>query len=146
MCAPETWLRTLGQDHGEITIGEYDYEKQKRERIEKIKFWTLDPTVELVNQVERMVNAIANFDPKLIKYLQSVYSGDHGQQKFRFASKLLLMYEGILHSQVYALSDVACKKDNGEVLKNTIMKPLSEGVNKIEDSWIKFEFDSASSK
>eukprot|EP00956_Cyclotella_meneghiniana_P011912 scaffold16752_cov85-Cyclotella_meneghiniana.AAC.6 len=80
VCVPERRLSVLGQDHGQIKTGDFDYEKTKGQRIEKIKFWTLDPAAELVNKVERMVNSIADIDPKYIKYLQSAYSGDHGKQ------------------------------------------------------------------
>ena len=59
-----------------------------------------------------------------VKYLQSAYSGDHGQQKFCFASKLLLKYEETVHPAVYALADVACKKDTHIVLKGTVMDEL----------------------
>ena len=51
MC-PEKQLQALGQDHGEIKTGEFDYEKVKAHRIEKIKYWMLDPADELVTKVE----------------------------------------------------------------------------------------------
>ena len=141
---PENRLRELGNDHGEVTTGEFLYEKAKGERIEKIRYWTLDPAVELVNKVERMVNGIDDFDPENIEYTHSAYSGDHGCQKFRMASKLFMKYMDEDKTDIYALADVSCKKDNGVVLKNTIMEAMTAGVNKVEDSALKFTYHEGS--
>ncbi len=51
------------------------------------------------------------------------------------------MKDGTKRKQIYPLGDVLCRKDSGTVLKN-----LTESVNKVEESSVKFVVDDKSKK
>ena len=94
-----------------------------------------------------MANGIDKFDPEKIDYIHSTYGGDHGKGKFRFVSKLIFkMKDGTKRTQIYPLGDVLCHKDSGTVLKATVIPNLTESVNKVEESSVKFVFDDKSKK
>ena len=56
------------------------------------------------------------------------------------------MKNGDEYTQVFGLADVACRKDNGDILENTCIKPLMNGVNDIKESDILFSYDSDDDK
>ena len=148
VCVPEIQYRMLATEVGEIKSGVLAYAKKAGERKEQLKWWTMDPASEFISQLECMVNTIPSFHPNNIKNIVSAFSGDHGQKKFRAASKLLLEMMGLenVFESIYPLADLACKKDSGEVLKSTIMPNLVPGVNKIEDSSVKFNLNESTKK
>ena len=59
----------------------------------------------------------------------------------RFGAKLVIGLKGNKTKAVavYPLADVKCKKDTGEVFKETIHKNLAAGINKVEHGRVKFE-------
>ena len=76
-----------------------------------------------------------------------MYAGDHGKSKHRFGSKLVIrLKEGKNATQIYALADIACTKDTGEVFRSTVMHTLAKGVNKVEDGRVQFTQDEESKK
>ena len=78
----------------------------------------------------------------MIKSVTSIYTGDHGKGKLCFGSKLVVRTkQGDTRkkwSVIYPLADVKCKKDNGDIFKNTVKKNLAEGINKVEHGKIRF--------
>ena len=146
-CDSESAWRKIGEDHAEITTGVFEYIAKEGERPEKCIWWTMKPMDELKRKIEDMVNGIEDFDPKYIEYIHTAYGGDHGKGKFRFVSKLILrLTNGKKICRVYPLGDISCRKDNGIILKNTIIPSLSVGINQVEECSLKFEFDQTTEK
>ena len=142
----EDWRR-LGRDHGEIKNGTWLYDKKDGKRKEKVQWWTMDAAEELEIRCTDFANSTDDFCPSMIEYIQSIYTGDHGLGKFRMGAKLVLGLKGEDKAVVvYPLADVKCKKDTGEVFKETVHKNLAAGINKVEDGRVKFEKNVATGK
>ena len=136
----ETKLRALGADHGEITHGTYHYtDPANPDKVkEEVRYWYKDVVFEFIQAVEGIINGY-ELDPELIEFIHIAHGGDHGKEKFRFASKLVVkMKDGTYYDDVFGLADVACKKDHAIILDNTVLPPLMEGINIIEDSDLVF--------
>ena len=66
------------------------------------------------------------------------HGGDHGKGKFRLTTKIIVKTNsGENISIIYPLADVKCKKDNGAVIKSTILPKIVSGVNRLADCSIK---------
>ena len=142
VCVPEREFRILGDDHGDIKVGEYAYEHTPGKGKELCKHWCRDPMAELIRKAEMYANSIEQFNPKFVTYMYTVYGGDHGKGKFRFPSKFIVKYKGReLWDTKYQLGEVDCKKDTDEVLRNTIMPDLVAGINSVEECCLKFSFN-----
>jgi hypothetical protein len=138
----EKRLRRLGADCGLITHGTYHYSDPANpgKVKELVRYWTKDPVVELLQSLQGMVNGYL-LHPADIQYIHVVQSGDHGKNKFRFATKVVVgMNDGTTYSDVFGLADVDCKKDHPIILEETIMPVLVEGINKMHDSEILFYY------
>ena len=135
----EAWHR-LGADHGEIKHGKWSYDKKDGKRPEAVQWWTMDPAAELELRLDDFSNESPDFHPDKIDFIQSIYTGDHGIGRFRFGAKLVIALKDRNQGKfvlVYPLADVKCKKDTGEVLKETVHKNLAEGINKVEHGRVK---------
>lgn len=144
----EKRLRELGKDCGEITHGVYAFSDPNNPSKVKelVRYWTKDPVHELLQSLEGMMNG-HGISPSEIKYIHVVHGGDHGKNKFRFATKVVLcMSDGTLYSDVFGIADVACKKDHPIILENTIMPVLIDGINSIYDSDLLFSYSSATNE
>eukprot|EP00986_Skeletonema_menzelii_P012891 scaffold7282_cov81-Skeletonema_menzelii.AAC.1 len=134
-------LQAISEGYGDITHGTYDYidpKKPGRTTAEKIRFWWKDPVLETVASVTGLVNGYG-LSPDDILFIHAVYGGDHGKNKFRFCGKVVIKTkDGKYYDDVFGLADVACKKDNGMVLDNTVMPHLVEGINVMEASGFVF--------
>ena len=140
----EKHLRALGVDHGEIKHGTYYYsDPSNPSKVkEEVRYWTKDPVYEFIQMLEGLINGYS-LSPLEIDYIHIVHGGDHGKNKFRFASKVILcMKNGESYSQVFGLADVACRKDYEIILDNTCMPSLVEGINTIEECDILFLYAS----
>ncbi len=140
----EKHLRALGVDHGEIKHGTYYYsDPSNPSKVkEEVRYWTKDPVYEFIQTLEGLINGYS-LSPLEIDYIHIVHGGDHGKNKFRFASKVILcMKNGESYSQVFGLADVACRKDHAIILDNTCMPSLVEGINTIEECDILFSYES----
>ena len=140
----EKHLRALGVDHGEIKHGTYYYsDPSNPSKVkEEVRYWTKDPVYEFMQMLEGLINGYS-LSPLEIDYIHIVHGGDHGKNKFRFASKVILcMKIGESYSQVFGLADVACRKDRAIILDNTCMPSLVEGINTIEECDILFSYES----
>ncbi|KAL7539781.1 hypothetical protein ACHAXR_011204 [Thalassiosira sp. AJA248-18] len=147
-CVSEGVWRRLGEDHGEIDSGKYKYYKggDKSKRPEICPWWTMDPVHELELRLQDFANEHNSFHPSQIGDISSIYTGDHGLGKLRFGTKLVVTFYSTQNptektnkwTTIYPLADVKCKKDNGEIFRETVMKNLSSGINKIEKGKVKF--------
>ena len=64
-----------------------------------------------------------------INRINIVVGGDHCQGAFRFPMKILyIMNNGARH-----MGYILCKKDNGIILKNTIIKDLGDSINSLNE-------------
>ena len=64
-----------------------------------------------------------------------VVGGDHGQGVFRFPMKILyIMNNGNRHESIQPVGYILCKKDNGIILKNTIIKDVGDSINSLNES------------
>ena len=146
-CISEKNWQKLGEDHGKISTGTFVYEHTPGKRPEKCTWWTMDPADEFISKLVGLLNGKADFDPKNIECIQMAFGGDHGKGKFRFVAKLIITMkskENLI--AIYPLGDIKCKKDNGVVLKNSILANLRNGIHKIEDGKVEFYFDAETNK
>ena len=148
VCVPESKYRMLATEVGEIKTGILACAKKPDEREEQLKWWTMDPAAEFISQLECMINTVPSFQPDNIKHIVFAFSGDHGQKKFRAASKLCLEMTGLekVFESIFPVADLVCNKDSGEILKSTIMPNLIPGVNKIESSSVTFNLNDSTNK
>ena len=141
---PEWRVRELGTDNGVIICGSYLYsDPTNPNRVkEEVQYWTKDPLFEVLESVHSIINGW-KLHPNNVKDISIIHGGDHGKQKFRFATKVIIrMNNGQSYAQVFGLADVACRKDHGEILDNTCMPYLIPGINEIFDSDIVLEHSS----
>ena len=69
-----------------------------------------------------------------IKRIGIVVGGDHGQGAFRFPMKILyIMKDDTRHESIQPVGYILCKKDNGIILKNTIIKDLGDSINSLKE-------------
>jgi hypothetical protein len=97
----EKHLRALGVDHGEIKHRTYYYaDLSNPSKVkEEVRYWTKDPVYEFIQMLEGLINGYS-LSPLEIEYIHIVHGGDHGKNKFRFASKVILcMKNGESYSQ-----------------------------------------------
>ena len=124
----------LGDDHGEIDTGTYYQWKGVGLRKEKMDWWTRDALDELKRKVSGYINSVKGFKVEDIEFISTVCGSDHGKGKFRFVSKLIIdMKGGKSQEVIYQLGEIDCKKDSGEVLKNTIGDKIINGINAVEN-------------
>ena len=132
----EKHMRALGIDHGEIKHGTYYYSDTTNPTKvkEEVRYWTKDPVYEFVRMLQGLLNGY-DLNPSDVDFTHIIHGGDHGKNKFHFASKLVLHVKtGTSYSRVFGLADVACMKDHAVILNNTCMPILMEGINTIEQS------------
>ena len=80
-----------------------------------------------------------------INRIDIVVGGDHGQGAFRFPMKILyIMKDDTKHESIQPVGYILCKKDNGIILKNTIIKDLADS-NKLLNESISFNNQQLSS-
>jgi hypothetical protein len=109
---------------------------------EKVWYWSKDPVYEFVQTLQVTLNGY-DINPSDIDFIHIIHGGDHGKDKFRFASKLVLHVKaGKSYSQVFRLADVACRKDHAVILTNTCMPLLMEEINTIKESDVVFSYAS----
>ena len=77
-----------------------------------------------------------NVQPHMVEWENFVVSGDHGQGAFRVAFRCIVKVFGSkeLLYKTASVSDVYCRKDTGEFLKNTILDWMTEDLKIINDS------------
>ena len=88
---PDRRVQQLGTDHGVITCGTYLYsDPTNPNRVkEEVQYWMKDPVYEFLQSVDSLINGW-ELHPENIKDISIIHGGDHGKQKFRFASKVII--------------------------------------------------------
>ena len=70
-----------------------------------------------------------------INRIDIIVGGDHGQGAFRFPMKILfILNNGNRHESIQPGGYILCQKDQGIILKNTIIKDLGESINLLNES------------
>ena len=79
--------------------------------------------------------------PRLIKRIRLVFGGDHGKGAFRLCFLILICYEGgeLPVYTTVACADVYCRKEEGLILEETIMKWLEADLKRVFDSELVIE-------
>ena len=76
-----------------------------------------------------------DIDLSTIDKIYIVVGGDHGQGTFRFLMKILYITSNEKrHKSIQPEGCILCKKDNGIILKNTIIKDLGDSINLLNES------------
>ena len=86
----EEKLRELGMNHGKIKHGTYHYtDPENPDKVkEEVRYWYKDPVHEFLLALEGLINGY-ELNPNEIDFIHIAHGGDHGKEKFRFASKLI---------------------------------------------------------
>ena len=80
-----------------------------------------------------------NLCPSDIDFVHVCHGGDHGKDKFRFTTKLIVkMKNGKYYEVIFPLADIKCSKDSGTVIKNTILDKIDSGINSVATSRVEF--------
>ena len=70
-----------------------------------------------------------------ISRIDIVVAGDHGQGVFWFPIDILyIMNNGNRHESIQPMDYILCKKDNGIILKNVIIKDIGDSINSLNES------------
>ncbi len=91
-----------------------------------IPFWYKRPEIFLQKQLKNMIDL--SLLPQLIK-VDIIIGGDHGGGKFRMSMKVnFRLVEKKTHSYLTQIASVSYSKDNTEILKETVLNPIGEGL------------------
>ena len=60
-----------------------------------VQWWALDPAKQIEMRLTRMANEVEYFEQNKIKTIQDINTGDHGQKKQRWGSKLVVRFDGL---------------------------------------------------
>ena len=72
-----------------------------------------------------------------IDRIDIVFGGDYGQGAYRFPMKVLyIMNNEKRYESIQPVGYILCKKDNGLILKNTIIKDLGDSINLLNESML----------
>ena len=109
---------------GEMIVpqfGIYKYIHEVGSKPELILYWIRDSTVIFKKEICLLVKPnLLNLDD--ISRINVIMEGDHGQGAFRFPIKLLFVMKSWKNVERESSGAyILCKKDNGEILKNTII-------------------------
>ena len=78
-----------------------------------------------------------DIDISNINRIDIVVGGDHGQGAFRFPMKILcIMNNSNRHESIQPVGYILCKKDNGIILKNIIIKYFGNSINVLNESML----------
>ena len=134
MFEPENVMTSLSGDMILPKFGEYKYNNMEKEtKPEHILFWVRD-TVAVFKKETQMLIDSGDIDILNISRIDIVVGGDHGQGAFRFPMKILyIMKDDTRHESIQPVGYILCKKDNGIILKNTIIKDLGDSINSLKE-------------
>ena len=90
-----------------------------------IPYWYKRPDLYLQKQLKSMIDL--SLLPSLIKVI--IIGGDHGGGKFRMSMKVnFRLAEKKTHSYLTQIASVSFSKDKLEILKETVLDPIGEGL------------------
>ena len=131
----ENIMKSLRGDMILPKFGEYKYNNIERgSKLEHILFWVRD-TVAIFKKETQLLIECGDMNISNINRIDIVVGGDHGQGAFRFPMEILyIMNNGNRHESIQPMGYILCKKDNGIILKNTIIKYFGDSINSLNES------------
>jgi hypothetical protein len=116
-------------------FGDNDYpptvDKKVLEDKTVIPFWYKRPDRLLQDQLQNMIHPDKL---KVLKQLDIVIGGDHGGGKFRMTMKVnFRLSENKTVSYLTQIASVSFSKDETKILKDTVLKPVGEGLQLIAE-------------
>ena len=135
MFEPENIMKSLSREMILPKFNECKYNNiEKGSKPEHILFWVRD-TVAVFKKETQLLIESGDTDISNINRTDIVVSGDHCQGAFRFPMKILyIMNNGNIHESIQLMGYILCNKDNGIILKNTIIKDLGDSINSLNES------------
>lgn len=146
IAVPDYRMRAIAGEDSPIVHDVYKYkDPENPDKVtEDIRYWTKDVVFEVLKSVGNIMNGYG-LDTTMIEFINVCFGGDHGKEKFRFAAKIVLKTkDGAYYDDVFGLADVACKKDSADVLDNTCMPAMINGMNAVEDGTFVFTHEKES--
>jgi len=118
-----------------LFFGDNDYpptvDKKVLEDKTVIPFWYKRPDLLLQHQLKSMIDAEKL---KLLQQLDIVVGGDHGGGKFRMTMKVnFRLSDKTTVSYLTQIGSVSHSKDDIVILKDTVLKPIGEGLRLISE-------------
>jgi hypothetical protein len=136
LVVPEAEVDAFGQDHVPPVTGSFEDPVMRK----TIHFW-LKPIAKLLEvSVSTYVRekSIAADDSALgmLKSIDVVLGGDHGQGKFRSVIKIILGDDDgkQVDSMVMKVGHIDCVKDTYDILKSSVVGPLNESIEEVVKS------------
>ena len=126
---PENIMKSLSGDMVLLKFGEYNYYHEIGSKPEHILFWIRDIVAIFKKEIQLLIES-CDINLSGIDIIDIVIGGDHGQGSFRFQMKILyIMNNEKIHESTLPVGCISCKKYNGLILKNTIIKDLGDSIN-----------------
>ena len=101
---------------------------------ELILFSVRDTVAAFKKETQLLIES-SDIDISTMNIIYIVVGGHHGQGEFRFSMKILyIMNNGNWHESIQPLDYILYKRDNGLILKNTIIKDLGDSINSLNES------------
>ena len=117
-------------------FGEYNHYHEIGSKTENILFWVRDTVAVFKKETELPIES-GDIDISDISRIDIVVGGDHGQGAFRFSMKILYtINNGNIHESIQSVGYILYKKDNGIILKNTIIEDLGNSIKLLNESMI----------
>jgi hypothetical protein len=136
LVVPEAEVDAFGQDHVSPVTGTFEDPVTRK----TIHFWTKPIAKLLEVSVSTYVQekSIAADDSALgmLKSIDVVLGGDHGQGKFRSVIKIILRNDDgkQVDSMVMKVGHIDCMKDTYDILKSSVAGPLNESMEEVVKS------------
>ena len=128
-------MKSLSGDMILPTFGEYKYNNmEKGTKPGLILFWVCDNVAIFKKETQMLIDS-GDINILNINRIDIGVGGDHSQGAFRFPMKILyIMNDDTRHESVQPVGYILCQKDNGIILKNTIIKDLGDSINSLNES------------
>ena len=102
-------------------FGEYNIIYELDSKPNFILYWVRDYTAIFKKEITLLINS-KQLKVNEISRIDIIVGGDHGQGNFRFLMKLLFVVKNTKNiERTSSIAYILCKKDNGGILKNTII-------------------------
>ena len=130
----ENIMKSLSGDMTLPKFGEYKYYNEIGSKPEYILFWVRD-TIAVFKKETQLLIESGDINLSDIDRIYIIVGGDHGQGVFRFSMKILhIINNERWRESIQPVNYILCKKDNGIILKSTIIKDLGDSINLLNES------------
>ena len=134
MFEPKNIMKMLSEDMILPKFGEYKYYYEIGSKPAHILFRVRD-TVSVFKKETQLLIKSGGINLCDIDRIDIVVDGDHGQGAFRFPMQILyIMNDEKRHESIQPVGYILYKKNNGLVLKNTIIKDPVDSINLLNES------------